>query len=82
MTARTYEGITSIHYAKIVAEADKELSMTLAGNSGYASADGVTINWNYDPASQVLVLQCLAKPWYVPESLVDDKLDALVRNTQ
>jgi hypothetical protein len=56
--------------------------MTLAGNSGYASADGVTINWNYDPTSQVLVLQCLQKPWYVPESLVDDKLDALVRSTQ
>ena len=82
MTTRTYEAVTSIHYVKIVAEADKELGMALSGNSGKASADNVTISWNYDPTAQVLVLQCLKKPWYVLESMVDSKLDALVNSTQ
>ena len=93
MKPRTYQSITAERWAAMLAylkllcccfvtEADKALGITLAGYTGSATAYHVTITWNYNPTTLALILQCTDKPWYVPESLVDDKLDALVRNTQ
>ena len=45
---------------------------TAAGGktSGSASRAGFTIEWNYDSADQVLTVQCVAAPVYVPCSLI------------
>ena len=98
MEPRTYQSITEEHWAAIVTEADKALVIKLSCYMGSATAYHVkvgydifptsghvpnsTITWNYNPTTLALILQCTDKPWYVSESLVDDKLDALVRNTQ
>jgi hypothetical protein len=82
MAPRTYTGITPGRFAAIITEADQKTGLQLNGPSGTASEHGVTLQWQYDAATEILVLHCLAKPWIVSEACVDEKLDALVAGAQ
>jgi hypothetical protein len=62
--------------ARINAQADIEGS----GESGLARGNGFTAAWTYCEPEQTLVIECTEKPFYVPESLVIAKIQALVES--
>lgn len=50
----------------------------IAGEQGQATTRGVTIRWDYDASSEVLVLECLDAPFFVPCSTVKTRITELV----
>jgi hypothetical protein len=42
--------------------------------SGQISESGFTVRWNYDPQSQLLQIQCVDSPFYVPCSLINGQI--------
>ncbi len=49
-------------------------------DAGRCEKDGFTIQWNYFETGRTLVIQCIDKPWLVPESMVTSKIKELVDN--
>jgi hypothetical protein len=76
-----YENITPQRLAAIEARAQQELGISISGDEGTASKGGITIGWVYDPADQTLTVGDTGKPWYVPESKIDEELTGLVNAT-
>lgn len=76
-----YENITSQRLAAIEARAQQELGISISGNAGTATKSGITISWVYDPSCQTLTVGDTRRPWYVPESKIDEVLTELVNST-
>ncbi len=77
-----YENITAQQLAAIEARAQQELGVTISGNEGTATKNGITISWVYDPSGQTLTVGDTRKPWYVPESKIAEELTELVTATE
>ncbi len=76
-----YSGITPGRLAAIEARAQSEIGIAINGTEGTATAHGITVSWVYDADDQTLTVGDTAKPWYVPESKIDEKLTELVNST-
>jgi len=77
-----YENITPQRLAVIEARAQQELGISISGNEGTATKNGITIGWVYDRSGQTLTVGDTRKPWYVPESKIDEELTGLVNATE
>ena len=78
MDARTYNGISPQRFLEIAIEAKTQTGLRIEGHQGQATAHGITVEWDYNAATNVLILQCLAKPFFISNGLLNGKLDALV----
>jgi hypothetical protein len=76
-----YENINPQRLAAIEAKAQQALGISISGNEGTATKNGITISWVYDPQDQTLTVGDTRKPWFVPESRIDEELTALVDAT-
>jgi hypothetical protein len=76
-----YENITTQRLAAIEARAQQELGISISGDEGTATKNGITIAWVYDPSGQTLTVGDTRKLWYVPESKIDEELTVLVNGT-
>jgi hypothetical protein len=47
-------------------------------DKGTAEGHGITLSYEYDPVGQTLTLQTLAKPFYLSEAVVDQKIHEFV----
>jgi hypothetical protein len=70
--------ITRERFAAIQGRVEAEAHIEIVGDTGTASADGVTLIWTYSEPAQTLTLQCTAKPFLVTEGYVANKLRDLV----
>ena len=78
----TYNNVTPAAWESIVAEVSKN-GITIGADSGSASAQGFTVQWNHDRAAQTLTLQCVDSPFFVSCSLINAHLnDAVERCLQ
>jgi hypothetical protein len=77
-----YTGITSAWLASIEAKAQQQLGITIDGNEGSATKSGITISWVYDPIELTLTVGDTHKPWFIPESKIDEELTALVNSSK
>jgi hypothetical protein len=73
----TFENITPDRFTALQQKAASAAGIAISGDTGEASADGVTIQWNYDPASERLTMQCTDKPMFVPCSLINAKIGSM-----
>lgn len=49
----------------------------VTADQGSTTANGFTIAWNYDSATQELSIQCTDSPWYAACGLVNAKIHDL-----
>ena len=76
---QTFSGITQAHFACLLQKAQSS-GINITGNSGAASGSGITVEWNYDPASQVLTIQCTDKPVFLGCGVITSQIRDLVNN--
>ena len=76
----TFTGITREKFEAVCAQIEAQGHVVVVGDSGHASGNGFTAQWTYSEPAQTLIIQCTDKPFYVPESLVADKITALVQS--
>jgi len=77
---QVFNGITPDQYAKLADKA-KGAGIDLSGNNGTASKFGVEVTWNYSPADQVLMMQCLKAPFFKSRADVDSRIHKLVQDS-
>ena len=52
----------------------------ISGNVGETATMGVTMRWSYDPAAQVLVIECTDAPFFIPCSTITGRIQQLVES--
>lgn len=75
VTKRVLSGIEAQQFKAIAATIQKRMGITLPERSGSVEAHGFRIHLHYDSAAELLTLELMEKPWYVPESLIEQKID-------
>lgn len=75
--AQTFSGMTQARFDCLIQKATTS-GISISGNAGQASRDGVTIRWLFDPIAQTLELQCMGAPFFVSCGTVNSKIHDLV----
>jgi hypothetical protein len=75
--AQLFENITNEQFTCILGKA-QAAGINITGNAGTASADGITIVWNFDSAAQTLSIQCTAAPFLVPCGTINSRIHDIV----
>jgi hypothetical protein len=78
---QTFSGITQARFNALIQKASS-FGITVSGDSGQASKDGVTIRWAFDPTAQTLELQCLSAPFFIGCGTVNSQIHNLVDATE
>ncbi len=76
--AQIFSSVTTAQFNCLVQEAESSFGITISGNSGTQSKDGVTITWDYDPNAETLSLQCTDKPFFLSCGTINSKIHDLV----
>ncbi len=75
---QTFNGITQDRFDCLVKKAGAATGIAMSGNSGQASASGITVAWTFDPIAQTLDIQCTSAPFFVPCGTINSKIHELV----
>lgn len=74
---QTFTNVTQQKFAQLLVAAQAQ-GINIAGNTGSASKDGITISWDFDPGQQVLTIQCTSAPFFVSCGTINSKIHDLV----
>ncbi len=75
---QTFNNVSENSWDKIKNAVQSELGITISTDNGNATKDGFTISWNYIASKQELDIQAVDSPWYVPCSLINNKIHSLI----
>jgi hypothetical protein len=71
------EGITTDKFATLIATAQAQ-GLSISGPSGNTTYQGMEFTWAYDEAAQTLTLHCTSKPIFIPCSMIESRIRALI----
>jgi hypothetical protein len=75
--AITLQGIPPDKYATLLTTAQGQ-GLNLTGDSGSTQFQGMDFTWNYDQTSATLTIQCTNKPIFIPCSMIESRIRALI----
>ncbi len=75
--AITLQGVTVEKYATLLTTAQAQ-GLNLIGDSGATQFQGMDFTWNYDQPSATLTIQCTNKPIFIPCSMIESRIRALM----
>jgi hypothetical protein len=73
----TFSEIGPEKYKALLATA-KSQGLDLSGETGSTTYQGLDFSWTYDAAAQALTIQCTGKPIFVPCSMIESRIRALI----
>jgi hypothetical protein len=76
--AQTFSGVTPEQFTCLIQKAQSSFGVTISGNSGTASKDGLTVAWDFDLTAQTLTLQCTDKPFFLSCGTINSQIHTLV----
>jgi hypothetical protein len=68
-----FSGVSQGHFDCLVKKAEA-FGISISGNVGEASKDGITVRWQFDPAGQTLELQCTGSPFFLSCGTINGKI--------
>ena len=74
---QTFSGMTQTRFDCLVQKA-QTAGIEIAGNSGVASKNGISVRWQFDPVGQTLELQCTDSPFFLSCGTINEKIQDLV----
>ncbi len=74
---QTFSGVTQARFECLVEKANAA-GISISGNSGQASQNGIAIRWLFDPAAQTLELQCMDSPFFISCGMLNSRIHDLV----
>ena len=72
-----FSDISEEKYKALLATAQAQ-GFALTGVQGETSYEGFDFTWNYDAAAQSLTIHCTGKPMFIPCSMIESKIRALI----
>jgi hypothetical protein len=71
----TYVSVDASAWVRVKHAVGDEYGITIESDSGEASSRGFTLRWSYVASEQTLEVQCLQKPFLVPCSVVNKRIE-------
>ena len=78
MKTLTYQLMTPAHWQQLTSKLEDIFALTIKTASGSSCHWGFGFKWCYDAVEQSLNLQCIKKPAWMPDALLETKIDTLV----
>jgi hypothetical protein len=75
--AITFAEITADKYQTLLATAAAQ-GLNLAGEQGSSTYQGLDFTWAYDAPGETLTIQCTGKPIFIPCSMIEARIRALI----
>lgn len=72
-----FTGVTEEVFKCACQTVKEKYGITITGNSGKASKHGFTVTWDYEPEIQTAAIQCTDSPWYVPCSVINNRIKSV-----
>jgi hypothetical protein len=72
-----FNSMTAEKFAALIQTAQSQ-GLAITGPTGSTSYQGMSFTWNYDPATESLTLQCTEKPIFIPCSMIESRIRALI----
>lgn len=69
----SFRGISSAIFARLRRKAAKH-GIPVCRPRGEAARNGVVIQWNYDPAAELLEVECVRTPFWIAPHTINSKL--------
>jgi len=63
---------------QVLLEAAQAQGLNLVGESGSTNYQDLEFTWSYDPATLTLIIQCVDKPIFIPCSMIESRIRALI----
>jgi hypothetical protein len=73
----TFSEISEEKYQALLATAQAQ-GLALVGIHGDTTYQGLDFTWNYDAATQSLTIHCTGKPIFIPCSMIESRIRALI----
>jgi hypothetical protein len=73
----TFSDISEEKYQALLATAQAQ-GLALTGIRGETSYQGLDFTWNYDAAAQCLTIHCTGKPIFIPCTMIESKIRAVI----
>jgi hypothetical protein len=70
-------GISPEKYQQLLVTAQSQ-GLALIGESGSTVYQGMDFTWAYDAPAQSLTIECVAKPIFIPSSMIESRIRALI----
>lgn len=75
---QVFNGVTQSRWDCIKQTIQTGTGVEIGTDNGSASKSGFTFQWNFDAAAQVLTIQCMEKPVFIPCEGIESRLTAIV----
>jgi hypothetical protein len=66
-----FSNVTPQVFACVVKKVQEKYGITISTNTGKASRDGFTVEWDYRPTEQTAMVRCIDSPGPVPCVLIN-----------
>jgi hypothetical protein len=73
MSRLSFRGISRAIFARLRRKAAQH-GLPVRHSRGEAVRDGVVIHWNYDPAAEVLEVECVRTPFWIAPATINNTL--------
>lgn len=74
---QVFTSVTQARFDCLVEKA-QTAGITITGNAGQVTHDGITMRWSFDPTKQILELQCTGAPFFLSCGAINGKIHDLV----
>lgn len=78
MKTLTYQPMTPAQWQQLTNKLEETFSLKIETASGSGQHSGFCVQWCYDQNAQSLTLECTQKPVWMPDLLLETKIDELV----
>ena len=75
---QTFNGVSQSQWSCIKQEVKNKTGIVITTDVGSASQSGFSVHWNFDPQTQVLLIQITDKPFFIPCSTIDSTISGIV----
>jgi hypothetical protein len=72
---RLVSGINHEKFKAIAADIHRRLGVALPDGKGTIDAQGFRVQIQHDAVAETLTLELLKKPWFIPDSIIEKKID-------
>jgi hypothetical protein len=75
---QTFNGITPDKFAALATKVKAATGIVITSNQGKGTSNGYSFEWNFNPTTNILLLDCLDKPKVVFEWALKKKLSSII----
>jgi hypothetical protein len=75
---QTFSNVTQSAWQSVKQTVAAKFGLQITTDFGNITADGFTVYWNYDAATEMLSIQCTDRPFFIPCSMINPEIHEMV----